>query len=803
MTSFEQLQFVIISSIDWDSAWQRHQIFAWQLAAAGHDVFFIENSGFRDPGLADLPRLGRRLASLARPRGAAPDGARGLRTIPPRVLPPTLPLFRKVNNSVLIPQLLEDLWKQGLRPHPAVICYFATPTSLELQRRLSPALLVYDCASNFRAHPAAPADFLERERELLDASDLVVCDSDFLFEQKKAEHPRVVQIHQGVAPEFFSAAPARTPPTRLCYYGTWSKDLRPDLVSALAEAGFEVTVSGFVKGAAPALPASVRRLAPVPREELPRRLQDFDAFLMPYVISPFHLGVVPAKIYECLAMGRPVLATPLPSLKALAGPLYVSDDPVEWVRIARGWPVTETEERRRGRVELASDHTHAKEFDRLTDHIHRAWDSARAAPQIRADPSPASERLLGSFLQGFTWIGLFYGTAKVAVLATQVLAGRLLGPTEYGQANVAVALAAFGQILPTLGLPIALAKFLAEESREEGRRRIVSTALTSFAAWAGLLLAAALLGRGALADSLGLDAPLLDLALLYSFANAAYVAVSSPLLGLRRFRERGLSETIYGLSAPALLLGLWAAGVRTHPALVAALAAAFALGSLNSAWSLRGLLRPGFDASVFGPLARYSGLAALNLLTLACIVAPARLILNRHLGAPAVGVFSAYFTSTVQISLSVLYILTAVLIPVSSSREDQGPAWHAYRRMRGPVAAAAFAGLALACASALALFGRRYPLEPAWLILFAAAGSLVLAHGIAADLYAARDWRGLRISVAGSIAAGTANILLCLIFIPRWGIGGAAASLLGAYGAGLAVYAVIGEPGTFRGHARC
>ena len=43
MPDFDSVQILILSSIDWDAAWQRHQIFASQLAAAGHDIFFVEN----------------------------------------------------------------------------------------------------------------------------------------------------------------------------------------------------------------------------------------------------------------------------------------------------------------------------------------------------------------------------------------------------------------------------------------------------------------------------------------------------------------------------------------------------------------------------------------------------------------------------------------------------------------------------------------------------------------------------------------------------------------------------------------
>ena len=157
-------------------------------------------------------------------------------------------------------------------------------------RRLDPSALIYDCASNFRAHPNAPKDFAKLEKELLHLSDLVVCDSDFLYEQKCSEHAHVVQIHQGVSDDFFAAAAPQGHWRNFCYYGTWSQDLNAELVTTLCDAGCDVTVSGFSKGSAPLCPS--QRLLPARREDLVKRLEQFEAFLL-YRINTFLLGVVP------------------------------------------------------------------------------------------------------------------------------------------------------------------------------------------------------------------------------------------------------------------------------------------------------------------------------------------------------------------------------------------------------------------------------------------------------------------------------------------------------------------------------
>lgn len=372
----EARQVVVLSTIDWSTPWQRHQIFAAAFAAAGDEVFFVENTGFRNPSWKDLSRVWSRLTGVLSPKtlhGSNPISS-GLKVIAPRVMPPNGTIFRLLNRIFFIPALKRQLQSAGLRPGADCVVYVATPTTLELLKTLAPSVVVYDCVANFRAHPEAPADFPARERELLGLAGQVVCDSDFLYEQKKLEHPFVEKIHQGVPADFFRLPPSRGVWTDFCYYGMWSRALDPLFVDALASAGFRAAVRGFTSADAPALSPGVERHPPVERDALTASLAPYDGFILPYRMSEFMMGVVPAKMFEVLATGRPVIATPLPSLKALKDLIYIGETPQDWVRIARDLPRTETEEKRAARIALAREHSTDAEFRRFRACV----DAARA-----------------------------------------------------------------------------------------------------------------------------------------------------------------------------------------------------------------------------------------------------------------------------------------------------------------------------------------------------------------------------------------------------------------------------------------
>lgn len=375
MTSFDKSQVVILSSVEWDAAWQRHQAFAAQWAAAGHEVFFVENTGFRNPGLRDLPRLWRKALRLVSREPAAPrqPPPAGVRVVNPLVLPPTLRAFRKANAGRLVPRLVGKLRELGLGPSPVAIAYLPTATTLSLLDQLKPALTVYDCVANFRGLPKAPKDLSRIENALLGRSQLVVADSGTLFKDKSRLHPNVLELHHGVSPAFFIEPPPDRGYRRLCYFGTLWRAIDYHPIRALANAGFPVDLIGPRKERPPRLPRGVRWRPSLPHQELPEALASCDALLLPYAGGEFARGVLPAKIYECLATGRPVIASPLPALEPFRELVYRARTPAEWVQTARNLPHTESSDLRRERVKMAREHTQEKMFARLEEALRKAW----------------------------------------------------------------------------------------------------------------------------------------------------------------------------------------------------------------------------------------------------------------------------------------------------------------------------------------------------------------------------------------------------------------------------------------------
>ncbi len=246
-----------------------------------------------------------------------------------------------------------------------MFAYTPTQTTLDLISALEPSLTVYDVVDHFGGHPEPPHDLARTEEELLEEADAVFTTSPLLQELHEQRHPNVTRIHHGVSDEFFLEPREKRAHENFCYFGTLRDGIDYAAVNALAEAGFGVSLIGPEKDPAPKLHPKIERVGALPVSELTRRLRGFDGILLPYTDSEWNKGITPAKIYECLATGRPVLSSKMPGLAQVEDHLYVSEGPAGFVRSAKSLDSAETPERADARVSEARKRSTPAQFERI------------------------------------------------------------------------------------------------------------------------------------------------------------------------------------------------------------------------------------------------------------------------------------------------------------------------------------------------------------------------------------------------------------------------------------------------------
>ena len=325
---------VCLSHLRWNFVYQRPQHLMSRLAARMPVVYFEEPIPTEEapwlelrtpmPGLTvAIPRLAPHECGGGNAAGAARQRA-------------------------MLEALLAD--RGAARP----LLWYYTPMALDYSDHLETSLVVYDCMDELSGFRFAPATLLEREKQLLEMSDVVFTGGRSLYEAKRRRHANVHAFPSGVDIAHF--ARARSAPTepsdqrgiarpRIGYYGVIDERLDYALIaeSAALRPQYQwVFVGPLAKVGEADLPRApnLHYLGQKTYDQLPEYLAGWDVAMMPFALNEATTYISPTKTPEYLAGGRPVISTAVADVVRTYGDcglVTIAHDADSFVAAADSW----------------------------------------------------------------------------------------------------------------------------------------------------------------------------------------------------------------------------------------------------------------------------------------------------------------------------------------------------------------------------------------------------------------------------------------------------------------------------------
>ena len=335
---------VCVGFADWDTELWTNQHHLMARLARTNRVLFVESLGLRRPQLAgrDLARILRRLRrGLARPRAVD-----GLHVLSPLVVPLHRSRLMRALNARLLPALVRRAARRlGLQ---APILWAYVPQAEVLIDALRPSLIVYHCVDDIAAHGRIDtASFRAAEERFAARADLVLASAPALAARLRMLSHNVLDAPNVADTELFSRALLPSPPARLdpqmaalpspriVFTGaivTLKLDLELLVELARRRPTWSFALVGPIGPGEPNADVSsltaepnIHLLGPRSYSELPDVLRAADAGLIPYARNALTDSIFPMKVYEYLAAGLPVIATPLPALADVPEVLCAAD----------------------------------------------------------------------------------------------------------------------------------------------------------------------------------------------------------------------------------------------------------------------------------------------------------------------------------------------------------------------------------------------------------------------------------------------------------------------------------------------
>lgn len=321
---------ICISSIDWDFIWQGHQEIMSTLASQGNRVIFIENTGVRSPNLQDIPRLKKRIQNWFHSVKGIRQIKENLYVHSPIILPfPYSRIARWINGHFLISALKKWVKSVGFS-NPVIWTFLPTGLVLDIIDAIDNKLVVYYCIDNFAASSPGAKRIIKSERKLLKRADIVFVTAKNLRDSCAEYNKNVHIFPYGVNMDVYNKARHGNMPQPedmgsirrpiVGYVGGVHKWIDVELVKFLASDNPDKSFV-FVGP----LQRNIDELKNVKNvyflgqkkySDLPSYVAQFDAGIIPYLITDYTKNVYPTKINEYLSLGKPVISTEIPEVLA-------------------------------------------------------------------------------------------------------------------------------------------------------------------------------------------------------------------------------------------------------------------------------------------------------------------------------------------------------------------------------------------------------------------------------------------------------------------------------------------------------
>jgi glycosyltransferase involved in cell wall biosynthesis len=348
----KDLRIVCLAASEWDFAWQPSQEVMLRLARTGNRVLYVEPTGTRNIRLGDWKRVqGRFKTKIAGPRQAAPL-PETLCIYAPLIVPyPHSRLARHVNRWILLRAIRNWLGDDPRTDFVLWVC-FPSRLNIDLVEKAGANVNVYQIMSTAEA-TRAHAEIGEASEALLKRCDLIFANARRLCDQAHTLNTRAYLFRAGVNLEVFEATGGEeiTKPADLegipgpviGYAGAIHQWVDVELLASAAASMPDcqfVLMGPIVRdvSALRRLP-NVHFLGQKPHGEVPRYVRHFDVCIIPYVRNAYTETSFPGKLNEYLALGKPVVATPIPEVedfnREYDGVLHLAGDRTSFVAAVR------------------------------------------------------------------------------------------------------------------------------------------------------------------------------------------------------------------------------------------------------------------------------------------------------------------------------------------------------------------------------------------------------------------------------------------------------------------------------------
>ncbi|MBI2053773.1 MAG: glycosyltransferase [Candidatus Staskawiczbacteria bacterium] len=392
-----------------------------------------------------------------------------------------------------------------------------------------------------------------------------------------------------------------------------------------------------------------------------------------------------------------------------------------------------------------------------------------------------------SFLKQLKYVLFGYGAAAFCVFAFEVVLGRTLGAENYGKYALSSIISLFLSLFCTMGVTIAALKYIAEEKDKLVQKKIVTAAFSIiffliFIASLMLFIFSPFILKP---FSISLDIFYPSIAMAAGFS--LYTLSVDVMRGLSLIRRLSFFRITYGMIIIFLLVIFLYMGYVSFKTAIWIISFSYFMVFLMAAFSIKDYILFNIDRALVKSLLKYGIYAMIGGPLFVFLPRIGQLFVNKYLTTADLGVYHAYYLSSVNIAMFFYTTFVVVFFPAASKRREKKPILEKLKKLVLFLVLAGSPALFFAQWLILSLYGKGYPLYYPLMAMFAVSGVLISIYGLFGWLFYSKNISGAKLITLITIFVLVINILLNVYLIPVFSLYGAVLAIIFSYSGGIAV----------------
>lgn len=378
------------------------------------------------------------------------------------------------------------------------------------------------------------------------------------------------------------------------------------------------------------------------------------------------------------------------------------------------------------------------------------------------------------FLRNLSYVAVGTIIGNVFTFIYNILAGRVLGPTEYGKYSLIYSIAMFLYIPMLLGFSTAMVKYTSEKVDAHGQKDVISTTyMLAFLFTLSSIIIYSLFSSN-ISSYLNISIKELYYSIIFAILYAFNLLTISTLQSIKKIKLLSILNSFQGIILFGSFLFFISNKMMSYKSMIFSMYIGYGLAGVIILVFIRKYLDlRSFNGEYSKILFKYSIFTLFGGISHMLYTNIDKILINRYMPIENVGLYNAYYFSSINIITVFSGIFMTVYFPTVSGYNDKSRILKKVNKMIPFLFILGFPCMMVSQMFVLKLYGNEYSLNILLMTLFAITSILTVCYGLYGWTYNSIGIKGAKIAFKGTGTIAIVNVLLNLCLIPTQGLSGA------------------------------